>query len=107
MKHSVLAAAIAATFIAMPAFAAVEDFQFEVTFAPEKLETSEGARDEYTNIAKQVAERCAAEHVHTGLGRIHEVFATRICTAQTLNRAVRQIDHPQLTEVHAASRAAG
>ncbi|MFN3312755.1 MAG: UrcA family protein [Hyphomonas sp.] len=107
MKRSIFAAAAAATLIAMPAFASVETFKLDITYAPEKLETPAGAAAEYTRISEQVSERCAAEHADRGMGRIFATQATRICTAQTLERTVRQIGHPQLTEAHKASRAAG
>lgn len=105
MKRSILAAAAAATLLAMPAFASVEDFRFDVTYTPEKLETSVGASAEYARIAEQVSERCAAEHANRGMGRVIKSYATRICTKQTLERTVRQIGHPQLTDIHAARRA--
>ncbi len=106
MKRSILAAAAAASLIALPALAAVETFKLDVRYAPEKLETPAGALAEYKRISEQVSERCAAEHADRGLERMFETYATRICTGRTLERTVRQIGHPQLTEAHKASRAA-
>ncbi|MFN7055376.1 UrcA family protein [Hyphomonas sp.] len=104
MKRLAIAAA-AALLVSAPAFAASNTFQMEVEFAPAKLSSPQGAQQEYDRIAEQVSSRCATEHRNAGTGRVFQNYAAEICTRQTLDRAIREANHPALTEVHAARRA--
>lgn len=103
MKRLAITAA-AAAILAAPAFAATQDFKFELSYNAAALETSQTAAAEYDRIAEQVAERCTSEHTHSRMGRIYETHAARICMTRTMDRAVRQIGHAQLSEIHADRR---
>jgi UrcA family protein len=59
MKRTLLAAALALSTLAAPAFAATGDFKMDVKFSRANLATAEGAAAEYARIRDQVAERCA------------------------------------------------
>lgn len=100
MKHFILAAALAAT-LTVPAYAASDTFSMNVDYSPAKLETRAGAEAEYNAIRKQIADRCETEN---GALRIIPVLVERLCTARSMDQAVRQIGHPVLDEVHASRR---
>lgn len=99
MKRPLIAAALIASLVAAPALAASDDFQMAVTFDRVTAETPEGAKAEYKKIHEEVAERCAAEHENFRLGKD---FANSLCTARTMNKAIRAISIPELTKIHAA-----
>jgi len=105
MKRTLLAAALAVSTLAAPAFAATGDFKMDVNFSRANLATAEGASAEYAKIRDQVAERCSAEHSVTGsrlsFGREIQVSA---CTERTLSSAVRDIDNANLTAAHKAAK---
>ncbi|MFN4023370.1 MAG: UrcA family protein [Hyphomonas sp.] len=100
MKRFILAAALAAT-LSLPAFAASDTFSMDVDYAPSKLETRAGAEAEYDSIRRQIAHRCEAENASH---RFLPVYIERRCTARTVDQAVRRIDHPVLSQVHADRR---
>ena len=102
MKRPLIAAALAASLLATPAFAASDNFEMAVNFDRAATESAEGARAEYTSIRQEVSERCAAEHENFSVGRD---LATTLCTARTMNKVVKAIDSPELTKVHAARKA--
>jgi UrcA family protein len=102
MKRTLIAAALAASLIATPAFAASDNFEMAVKFDRAAIANPEGARAEYTKIREDVSQRCAAEHANFSVGRD---FATTLCTARTMNKVVKTIDSPELTKVHAARKA--
>jgi UrcA family protein len=100
MTRLLIAAALALTTIATPAFAATsEKFQMEVEFSRAKLATPAGAAAEYKQISQQVTDRCEAEHEDMNYGK---QFAVKFCTERTLAKAVRRISEPNLTAVHSA-----
>lgn len=100
MKRTLIAAALAAT-IAVPAFAASDTFRMDINYTRANLETPAGAAAEYDQIRKQVTARCAAEHASL---KIFPAQVERICTAGLMDKAVRQISHPLLSEVHTSRR---
>lgn len=102
MKRTLIAAALAASLIATPAFAASNNFEMAVTFDRAAAASPEGARAEYKKIREEVSQRCAAEHENFSVGR---EFATKLCTARTMNVTVKAIGSPELTKVHAARKA--
>jgi UrcA family protein len=102
MKRSLIAAALAASLVAAPAFAASDTFEMPVSYDRDALTTPEGAKAQYQIIRRQVAARCATENADMAIGH---TFANTICTARTMDKAVKSIDSPQLTQVHAARKA--
>ncbi|MBU1288191.1 MAG: UrcA family protein [Alphaproteobacteria bacterium] len=102
MKRSLIAAALAATLIAAPAFAASDTFEMPISYDRDAVATPEGAKAQYQIIRSQVAERCATENADMAIGH---TFANTICTTRTMDKAVKSIDSPQLTQVHAARKA--
>jgi UrcA family protein len=102
MKRSLIAAALAASLIAAPAFAASDTFNMAISYDRDAATTPEGAKAQYKVIHAQVADRCEAEHSNLQLG---QTFAVTICTARTMDKAIKSIDSPQLTQVHAAKKA--
>jgi UrcA family protein len=101
MKRLILAAALAAATLSAPAYAASDDFKMELSYSGKNLATRTGAEIEYENLRKQVAERCKAEQADLGfVGG----YAQTYCVRTTLNRAVKSIGNPMLTEVHAERR---
>lgn len=100
MTRLLIAAALALTTIATPAFAATsEKFQMDVEFSRAQLATPAGAAAEYKQISQQVTDRCEAEHEAVRYGK---EIAVKFCTDRTLAKAVRRIADPNLTAVHAA-----
>ena len=102
MKRTLIAAALATSLIATPAFAASDNFEMAVKFDRAATESAEGAQAEYTKIRGEVSQRCAAEHENFSVGRN---FVTTLCTARTMNKVVKAIDSPELSKVHAARKA--
>ncbi len=102
MKRPLIAAALAASLLATPAFAASDQFEMAVKFDRAAAASTEGAQVEYTKIREEVSQRCAAEHENFSVGRD---FATTLCTARTMNKVVKAIDSPELSKVHAARKA--
>ena len=105
MKRTLLAAAVALSTLAAPAFAATGDFKMDVKFSRANLATAEGASAEYARIRDQVAERCATEQPVTG-GRLNVArdFQIEACTERTLTAAIRDIGNAKLTAVHKATK---
>lgn len=101
MYRPLIAAALAVTTLAAPAFAATRTFQMEVEFSRASLVTSQGASAEYAKIRDQVVDRCEAEHEDMKLGK---AFAVKLCTKRTLGNAVRRIADPVLTSVHTEAK---
>lgn len=101
MTRSLIAAALAIATIAAPAAAATDTFNMDVKFSRANLDTAKGAAAEYAHIRDQVVDRCEAEHEGFGFA---EKFAVEFCTEQTLGKAIRKINNPNLTAVHAKSR---
>jgi len=98
MTRLLIAAALALTTAATPAFAATsENFRMEVEFSRSNLATTAGAKAEYDRIREQVTERCTADQADARFAR---EFAIEFCTKRTLAKAVRRIDDPNLTAVH-------
>ncbi|KCZ92680.1 UrcA family protein [Hyphomonas johnsonii] len=102
MKRPLVAAAVAASLFAMPALATSTNFEVAVDFNRAAMDTPAGAQAEYQHIREEISKRCATEHVNFPAGG---ELATKLCTARTLNKAVKAIDHAGLTEVHAARTA--
>ena len=102
MKRTLIAAALAASLIATPAFAASDNFEMAVKFDRAATESAEGAKAEYTKIRQEVSQRCAAEHEDFSVGRD---FVTNLCAARTMNKVVKAIDSLELSKVHAARKA--
>lgn len=105
MKRTLLAAALALSTLAAPAFAATGDFKMDVKFSRANLATAEGAATEYARIRDQVAERCATEQPLTG-GRLNVAhdFQIEACTERALSAAIRDIGNSKLTAVHKAAK---
>lgn len=102
MKRTLIAAALAASLITAPAFASITTFDMPISFDRDAISTPEGAKAEYQTIRAQVTERCELEHADIEIGH---AFAVKICTARMMDKAVRSIDSPQLTQVHAVRKA--
>jgi UrcA family protein len=101
MKRTLIAAALVVATAAAPAFAVSEKFSMDVEYSRANLATAAGAAAEYANIRNQVAERCEAEHAGMNFAKS---YAVKFCTQQTLAKAIRKIDVPNLTAVHAQQR---
>jgi UrcA family protein len=105
MKRTLLAAALALSTLAAPAFAATGDFKMDVKFSRANLATAEGASAEYARIRDQVAERCADVQPVTGSRlKIGREFQVSACTERTLTAAVRDIGNANLTAAHKAAK---
>ena len=102
MKRSLIAAALAASLIAAPAFAASDTFDMAISYDRDAAATPEGAKAQYKVIHAQVADRCEAEHSDMQIG---QTFAVTICTVRTMDKTIKSINSPQLTQVHAARKA--
>lgn len=92
---------VSAAIAGAPAFAATDTFKLEIDYNTARLDSPQTVPAEYASIRDQVRDRCEAEHAEVKIGYD---FVVRTCTRRTLNIAVRKIDHPSLTAVHAASR---
>ena len=102
MKRSLIAAALAASLIAAPAFASSDTFEMPISFDRDAISTPEGAKAEYQIIRAQVTESCESEHADMEIGH---AFAVKICTSRMMDKAVRSIDSTQLSKVHAGRKA--
>jgi UrcA family protein len=98
MYRTLIAAAVAATVIATPAFAASSTFRMDVEYSKANLATPASAAKEYVHIRDQVAERCEAEHSDLKVGK---GFAVKACTERTMTNTVRAIGDANLSDVHA------
>lgn len=98
MYRPLIAAALALSTLAAPAFAATSTFRMEVEYSKANLATETGAAAEYVRIRDQVAERCEAELAEVKYG---QQIAIRACNERTLTNTVRAIGNANLTEVHA------
>ncbi len=70
----------------------------DLTYARAELVTPAGAQAVYTRIESLAEHVCAEENRNA----VMAANATRICIADTVERAVVQIAAPQLTQIHAA-----
>ena len=102
MKRTLIAAALAASLITAPAFAASDTFDMAISYDRDAVATPEGAKAQYKVIHAQIEDRCEAEHSDLQLG---QKFAVTICTVRTMDKAINSIASPQLTQVHAARKA--
>ncbi|AXE65488.1 hypothetical protein HPO_16935 [Hyphomonas polymorpha PS728] len=101
MKRFIIAAALAATTVAAPAFAASEKFEMDVNYSSKKLSTVAGAEAEYEHIRKQIEDRCVSENADI---RVPRSIVETFCVRKTMDSAVRSIDSELLTQVHAERR---
>ena len=101
MKRFIIAAALATTVIASPAFAASDKFEMDVNYSSKKLSTIAGAEAEYEHIRKQVEDRCVAE---SSALRGPRAYVEAFCVRRTMDSAVRSINNELLTQVHAERR---
>lgn len=101
MKRFIIAAALAATTVTAPAFAASDKFEMDVTYSSKKLSTTAGAEAEYEHIRKQIEDRCVAEN--SGL-RVPRAYVEAFCVRKTMDSAVRSINSELLTQIHAERR---
>lgn len=102
MKRTLIAAALAASLITAPAFAASDTFDMAISYDRDAAATSEGAKAQYQVIHAQVVDRCEAEHSDLKIG---QTFAVSICTTRTMDKAIKSINSQQLTQVHTARNA--
>lgn len=101
MKRIIIAAALATTTLAAPAFAAGSDFRMEVAYSSAKMATPAGAAAEYDFIQDQVSKRCEAENKEI---KFAADFAQEFCVRRTMDRAVRSIGNANLKQVHLERR---
>ncbi|MEQ9504723.1 MAG: UrcA family protein [Hyphomonas sp.] len=101
MYRPLIAAALAVTTLAAPALAATDTFRMDVEFSRANLATPAGAAAEYAKIRDQVVDRCEAEHRGRGFG---QDVLVHTCTERTLSTAVKRIDNPVLSKVHAEQK---
>jgi UrcA family protein len=100
MIRPILGAAAALTFAALPAFAASDKFEMELSYSRAALDTPAGAVREYDQIAGDIHDRCVAENAGIPFS---PSFAVRYCETRTMTSAVRAINHPNFTAVHEAA----
>lgn len=101
MQRPLAVLLVSSVVAAAPAFAATDTFKLDIDYNAARLDSPQTVPAEYASIRDQVRDRCEAEHAEVKIGYD---FVVRTCTRRTLSIAVRKIDHPALTAVHAASR---
>ena len=98
MYRTLIAAALAVTAFATPAFAASSTFRMDVEYSKANLATPASAAKEYVHIRYQVIDRCEAELADVKYG---QEFVVKACTERTLTNTVRAIGNANLSDVHA------
>jgi UrcA family protein len=71
----------------------------QVQYAPEELDTDKGAANVYRKLKKAARRLCG---IDGGFLNLHEKTAAQKCVDETLATAVRKIDRPMLTSLHAS-----
>lgn len=69
----------------------------DLSFNAADLETHAGSQAIYARIARTAESVCAEENRNSAMS----VTATRLCVADTIERAVEALDAPHLSEIHA------
>nr|WP_321439936.1 UrcA family protein [uncultured Hyphomonas sp.] len=94
-------AATALSLAAMPALASTtEQFEMNVNIDRSTLQTTEGAKQEFSKLKQDVHDRCVAESSEWAFSTS---YAVSFCESRTLKSAVTTINEPALTAVYEAS----
>ena len=94
-------AATALSLAAMPALASTtQQFGMNVNIDRSTLQTTEGAKQEFSKLKQDVHERCVAE---TSEWTFASSYAVSFCETRTLKSAVTAINEPALTAFYEAS----
>ena len=94
------------TFVAiatcMPAIA--ETTQKKVSFADLNLDKKAGVETLYLRVKTAARRVCGPNAALRRTGAIRQVATDRQCYEETMAKAIRQIDHPQLSALYAGHR---
>ena len=101
MKTRIATLAVIAGLAFAPAAIASEKFEIEFDFSPVEVATEEGAEKTYADLKSMIEKECEPLF---GARRVIERIETRQCVSDTLDKAVAEIDAPEVTRIHEASR---
>ena len=100
MKTALITAAIASLAFA-PAALASERFEVEFSYMPAEVATPEGAKATYEELEATIERECDPA---TSTRSIAERAKQKRCVDDAIENAVNEIDVPELTRIHEASR---